>query len=126
VKFTVPSSVHGVDVSGVQLEFKDGLVVNATAETGQDFLLKSLETDAGAKRLGELGIGTNYGIQRGIKEILFDEKIGGTVHLALGSSYPETLGTNESALHWDLILDMRGGGRISLDGEVFQENGRFV
>ena len=108
------------------LEFKDGLVVNASAETGQDYLLKSLETDAGAKRLGELGIGTNYGIQRGIKEILFDEKIGGTVHLALGSSYPETLGTNESALHWDLILDMRGGGRISLDGEVFQENGKFV
>jgi aminopeptidase len=126
VKFTVPSSVHGHDVSGVQLEFKDGLVVNASSDTGQNYLLKSLETDAGAKRLGELGIGTNYGIQRGIKEILFDEKIGGTVHLALGSSYPETLGTNESALHWDLILDVRGGGRISLDGEVFQENGKFV
>jgi aminopeptidase len=126
VKFTVPSSVHGHDVSGVQLEFKDGLVVKATADTGRDYLLKSLETDAGAKRLGELGIGTNYGIGRGIKEILFDEKIGGTVHLALGSSYPETLGTNQSALHWDLILDMRGGGRITLDGEVFQENGQFV
>jgi aminopeptidase len=113
-------------VSGVRLEFKDGVVVNASAEEGEGYLRQALETDAGARRLGEIGIGTNAGIQRGTRNILFDEKIGGTAHLAIGSSYKECGGLNESALHWDLIMDLRGGGRISLDGEVFQENGRFV
>jgi aminopeptidase len=126
VRFTLPSNVSGNDVSGVTLEVRDGLVVQAQAETGDAFLQKALETDAGARRFGEIGIGTNFGIQRGTKNILFDEKIGGTAHMALGASYPETGGRNESALHWDLILDLRHGGRVTLDGEVFQENGKFV
>ena len=129
VHFTIPSMVNGIEVSGVKLEFKSGKVISASAEKADAYLQRALETDEGSRFLGELGIGTNYGIQRPIKNILFDEKIGGTVHLALGNSYPETLGTNKSALHWDLILDMRslaGGGRILLDGEVFSENGKFV
>ena len=87
---------------------------------------RALSTDDGARRLGELGIGTNYGIDRAIGTILFDEKLGGTVHVALGRSYPETGGRNQSALHWDLICDLRRGGRITADGEVVQEDGRFV
>jgi aminopeptidase len=129
VFFTIPSMVTGVEVSNVRLEFKNGKVIAASAEKGDAYLQRALETDEGSRFLGELGIGTNFGIQRPIKNILFDEKIGGTVHLALGNSYPETLGTNQSALHWDLILDMRppaGGGRILLDGEVFAENGKFL
>ncbi|MDQ3632873.1 MAG: aminopeptidase [Actinomycetota bacterium] len=126
VRFTLPSSPAGVEVRGVELELRDGEVVSATAEAGQEYLERALATDAGARRLGELGIGTNYGIDRPTGTILFDEKMGGTVHLALGRSYPETGGTNESALHWDLICDLRAGGRITVDGEVLQEDGRFA
>jgi aminopeptidase len=109
----------------VELEFRDGEVVSASAEHGEEYLRRALATDDGARRLGELGIGTNYGIDRAIGAILFDEKIGGTVHVALGRSYPETGGTNMSVVHWDLICDLRQGGRISADGEVIQEDGRF-
>ncbi len=126
VRFTLPSSPAGVEVRGVELELRDGEVVSATAEAGQEYLEHALATDAGARRLGELGIGTNYGIDRPTGTILLDEKMGGTVHLALGRSYAETGGTNESALHWDLICDLRAGGRITVDGEVLQEDGRFV
>ena len=96
------------------------------ADTGEEHLQAALATDDGARRLGELGIGTNFGIQRPIGAILFDEKIGGTVHLALGRSYPETGGRNDSALHWDLICDLRDGGHLSADGEPLLVNGRFV
>ncbi|MCL6569909.1 MAG: aminopeptidase, partial [Meiothermus silvanus] len=96
------------------------------AERGEEYLHSMLETDPGAKFLGELGIGTNFGIDRPTGIVLFDEKIGGSVHLALGNSYPETGGTNNSAVHWDLVLDLRAGGRIWADGEVLQENGQFV
>jgi len=126
ITFGVPSSVRGVEVENVRLTFKGGQVVEAGAEKGDDFLQAQLQTDAGARSLGELGIGTNDNIQRPTKSILFDEKMGGTVHLALGQSYRETGGVNESAIHWDLICDLRGGGVIYLDGEPFQENGRFV
>jgi aminopeptidase len=115
-----------VQVSGVELELRDGEVVSARADEGDEYLQRALETDAGARRLGELGIGTNFGIDRPIGAILFDEKIGGTVHLALGRSYPETGGTNVSALHWDLICDLRRGGRLLADGEVVQQDGRFA
>src|SRR3954454_3715060 len=125
IRFTVPSSPAGVEVGGVELTFRDGEVVEATAERGEAYLRQALATDAGAKRLGELGIGTNYGIDRAIGAILFDEKLGGTVHLALGRSYPETGGKNVSAVHWDLICDLRAGGRLTADGEVVQEDGRF-
>jgi len=125
IRFTVPSSPAGVEVAGVELTFKDGVVVEATAERGEGYLRQALATDEGAKRLGELGVGTNYGIDRPIGAILFDEKIGGTVHLALGRSYPETGGKNVSALHWDLILDLREGGRLWADDDLVQQDGRF-
>jgi aminopeptidase len=125
VRFTVRSSPSGVDVDGVELAFRGGEVVQAHAEVGDDYLQRALQTDDGARYLGELGIGTNFGIDRPTGTILFDEKIGGTVHLALGRSYPETGGRNRSALHWDLICDLRAGGRLSADGEVLMEDGRF-
>jgi aminopeptidase len=126
IRFTVPSSPAGVDVRGVELELRDGEVLAASAEHGEEYLRRALDTDDGARRLGELGIGTNYGIDRAVGAILFDEKIGGTVHVALGRSYPETGGTNVSALHWDLICDLRQGGRITADGVTIQEDGRFT
>ena len=125
VRFDVPSSPAGVHVQGVELVFRDGEVVEARADQGDEHLQRALATDDGARRLGELGIGTNFGIDRPVGTILFDEKIGGTVHLALGRSYPETGGRNVSALHWDLICDLRRGGRLSADGEVIQEDGSF-
>src|SRR3954447_2635901 len=126
IRFTVPSSPAGVDVAGVELAFSDGEVVDARAERGADYLRQALATDEGAKRLGEAGIGTNYGIDRPTGAILFDEKIGGTVHLALGRSYPETGGKNASAVHWDLICDLREGGRLTADGDVLMLDGRFA
>jgi aminopeptidase len=125
IRFTVPSSPRGVAVEDVELTFRNGEVVAARAERGEDYLRQTLATDPGARRLGEIGIGTNRGIDRPIGAILFDEKIGGTVHLALGRSYPETGGVNASAVHWDLICDLREGGRLSADGAVVQEGGSF-
>ena len=126
VHFTVRSSPAGIDVDGVELSFRDGEVVEARAAVGDGHLQSALATDAGARRLGEIGIGTNFGIDRPTGTILFDEKIGGTVHLALGRSYPETGGRNRSAVHWDLICDLRAGGRLSADGVAVLEDGRFV
>jgi len=126
IRFDIPSGPPGVDVRGVELTFRDGVVVEASAEQGEDYLRAALDTDEGSRRLGELGIGTNFGIDRPVGAILFDEKIGGTVHLAIGRSYPETGGKNVSAMHWDLIRDLRGGGLITADGAVVQEGGRFV
>jgi aminopeptidase len=126
VVFDLPSSLGGALVTGVRLRFEAGVVVEAAAEQGEDLLLAQLDADAGARRLGEVGIGTNTKIQRPILHTLFDEKIGGTLHLALGRSYAETGGTNQSSIHWDLITDLRRGGRIELDGEPFQVDGRFV
>jgi aminopeptidase len=125
IRFTIPSSPRGVEVAGIELELRAGRVVDARAERGHEYLLATLDTDPGARYLGEIGIGTNTGIDRPIGAILFDEKIGGTVHLAVGRSYPETGGTNESAVHWDMICDLRRGGRLTADGEVIQEDGRF-
>ena len=125
VRFTVRSAPAGIDVDGVELELRDGEVVSARAAVGDDYLQRALATDDGSRLLGEIGIGTNFGITSPTGTILFDEKIGGTVHLALGRSYPETGGKNRSALHWDLICDLRAGGRLTADGEVVQENGRF-
>ena len=105
------------------LEFRDGEVVSAHADQGEEYLTAALATDAGARFLGELGIGTNAGIDRATGHILLDEKIAGTVHLALGRSYPETGGTNQSALHWDLVCDLRGGGRLSADGAPVVQDG---
>jgi aminopeptidase len=118
IRFAIPTSPRGGgEVAGVELTFRAGEVVDARAERGEDVLRSALDTDAGARRLGEIGIGTNTGIDRAISNTLLDEKLGGTVHLAIGRSYPETGGTNESAVHWDLICDLRDGGRLSADGE---------
>ena len=126
VRFTVPSSPRGVEVADIELEFREGRVVSARAGRGEAYLKATLATDDGASRLGEIGIGTNFGIDRAVGAILFDEKIGGTVHLAVGRSYPESGGTNESAVHWDMICDLRRGGRLSADGEVIQADGEFT
>jgi aminopeptidase len=126
VTFHLPATIGGREVAGVRLRFDSGKVVDASAERGEEFLVKLLDTDAGARRLGELGIGTNYAIDRGTREVLLDEKIGGTVHMAVGKSYPESGGTNDSAVHTDLVCDLRLGGKILVDGEDFQVDGRFV
>jgi aminopeptidase len=125
VSFSFPASYGGRTVSGVKLRFQDGKVVDATAAQGEAFLIEMLDTDEGARRLGEIGIGTNYGIATGTKEILLDEKIGGTVHLAVGMSYPETGGTNSSAVHWDMVCDLRSGGALTVDGVELQRDGQF-
>ncbi len=123
LKCGFPVCRGGRELVGIALEFEEGKVVAASAEEGEEYLLSMLDLDEGARRLGEIGIGLNFGIDRFTGSILYDEKIGGTVHLALGQSYPETGGTNESALHWDLILDLRTEGRISADGKIVMEKG---
>lgn len=126
ISFTIPTGPAGSIVTGVRLTFRDGEVVEASAQRGDERLQAALQTDPGARRLGELGIGTNAGIDRPTGGILLDEKMAGTVHLALGRSYPETGGVNASALHWDLICDLRSGGRLTADGEPVVIDGRLV
>jgi aminopeptidase len=126
VSFTYPAIFKGRSVEGIRLEFEGGRVVDASATKNEDFLIRTLDTDEGARVVGELGIGTNYGIDRFSGEILLDEKIGGTIHLALGESYPESGGVNRSAIHWDMVCDLRKGGRITADGDLLQENGKLV
>jgi len=126
VRFTYPAYYRGNEVKGVELEFRDGLVVNARAATNEEFLIATLDTDPGARRLGEFAIGTNWDIQQFTGAILFDEKIGGTVHMAVGQGYAETGSVNESSVHWDMICDMRNGGEIIVDGELFYRDGQFM
>jgi aminopeptidase len=126
IAFSFPASYGGRTVSGVRLRFEAGKVVDASAEQGEEFLIEMLDTDEGARRLGEIGIGTNYGIATGTKEILLDEKIGGTVHMAVGMSYPETGGANNSAVHWDMVCDLRPGGALVVDGTELQRDGQFL
>jgi aminopeptidase len=126
IRFTIASSPRGVEVTGAELQFERGEVVAARAASGVEYLEAALGTDPGARFLGELGIGTNSGIDRPTGSILLDEKMAGTVHLALGRSYPETGGCNDSALHWDLICDLRDGGRLTVDGEPLYEHGMLV
>ena len=124
VEFDYPAIWSGVEVDGVKIVFKRGVVVEAKARRGEEFLKKMLETDEGAKRLGEIAFGLNYNINRFTKEILFDEKIGGTIHMALGAAYPETGGKNVSAIHWDMIKDMHRH-KVYADGDLVYENGYF-
>ena len=126
IKYDFPVCHAGREIEGIHLVFRKGKVVEASADKNKKFLLAMLDMDPGARRLGELGIGTNYGIQKFIKNILFDEKIGGTIHLALGQSYEETGGKNKSALHWDMIKDLRKGGALYVDGRLFQKDGKFI
>jgi aminopeptidase len=126
VRFTYPAIYGGREVSGVELRFEEGQVVEASAQKNEKFLQSVLEIDERARYLGEFAIGTNKAIDRFTKSILYDEKIGGTVHMALGSGYPETGSKNESSIHWDMICDMRDGGQIWVDDELFFEGGRFL
>ncbi len=126
IYYDTPAIYLGKEVLGIRLKFKAGRVVDASAEKNEAFLHAMLSTDKGARYLGELGIGFNYGIKKFSKDILFDEKIGGTVHLALGRSYESSGGKNISAIHWDLIKDLRHGGVIYLDERPIQKNGRFL
>ena len=121
-----PPLYAGREITNIRFRFEGGRVVEATAGSNEDFLLETLDTDEGARRLGELGIGCNPGITRYMKNTLFDEKINGTVHLAVGRGFPELGGTNVSAIHWDIVKDVREEGRIELDGEVVQENGEWA
>jgi aminopeptidase len=126
VYFSYPAIYHGREVAGVRLWFEKGQVVEAKAEKNQEYLLKTIATDEGAKRVGEFAIGTNEGIKRFTREILFDEKIGGSFHMALGSGYPETGSKNESAIHWDMVCDLRDGGEIWVDDTLVYKNGEFI
>jgi len=126
VYFSYPAIEAGHEVTGIRLWFKEGKVVKATAEKNEEFLLKTLDTDVGSRYLGEFAIGTNDGITQFTREILFDEKIGGSFHMALGAGYPETGAKNESAIHWDMVCDLRNGGEIWVDGRILYKNGKFV
>jgi aminopeptidase len=126
VRFTYPAIHQGREVEGVELRFENGRVTHATARKNEEFLLSVLDTDPGARYLGEFAIGTNHGISRFTRSILFDEKIGGTIHMAVGAGYPDSGSKNQSAVHWDMICDMRDGGQIWVDGELFYDSGQFV
>jgi len=125
VRFTYPAIVSGREISGVELRFENGKVIQASAEKNEEFLHSALESDEGARYLGEFAIGTNFGINRFTKNILYDEKIGGTIHMALGAGYPETGSKNKSSIHWDMICEMRDGGQIWVDDELFYDTGEF-
>ena len=125
IRFDVPAVFSGKAVEGIELEFKAGKVISARAERGDEMLQSALATDAGSRSLGEFAFGLNYGITRATKNILFDEKIGGTIHMAVGAGYPETGSRNRSAIHWDMIKDMKEG-RVYADGKLVYEGGRFV
>jgi len=125
IRFTYPAVTRGREVDGIELRFEKGKVVHATAEKNQDFMLSLLDIDEGARYLGEFAMGTNKMINRFIKNILYDEKIGGTIHLAVGSGFREVGGQNKSAIHWDMICDMRDGGTIHIDDELIYESGEF-
>jgi len=125
VRFKYPAIYMGQEISDIELWFENGKVVKERANKNQELLTSTLDTDEGARYLGEWGIGTNYGITQFTKSILFDEKIGGTIHLAVGASYPKTDGKNESALHWDMLCDM-AESEITIDGDLFYKNGKPV
>ncbi|MCB9452027.1 MAG: aminopeptidase [Anaerolineaceae bacterium] len=126
IRYSYPSIVGGRAVKGIELRFENGKVVEAHAEENDELLQAQLDTDAGSRYLGEFAIGTNFGINRFTGSILFDEKIGGTIHTAIGTGYPETGSKNRSAVHWDMICDMRQDSTIHVDGELFYQNGAFV
>lgn len=126
VRFSFPAVHNGHEVEGVELVFENGRVKSATATKNQDFLRAMIAQDAGSSTVGEIAIGTNFQIKTCTKNTLFDEKVGGTFHLALGAGYPETGNANESGLHWDMVCDLREGGTISADGEVFMKDGLFL
>lgn len=126
IRFSLPGSYDGHPVDDIRLRFEHGRVIEAHAASGEDFLLKMLDIDDGARRIGEFAFGTNYGVREATRNTLYDEKIGGTLHMALGRSYPESGGLNVSALHWDMVCDARGQGEVWVDGELFLKDGQYI
>lgn len=126
IRFSFPAIHAGREVEDIRLTFKAGKVVEARAARGEELLKSLIAVDEGASRLGEIGIGTNFGIDRFTRNMLFDEKIGGTIHLALGAGYPETGSTNVSGIHWDMLCDLRNGGEIYGDGQLIYREGKFL
>ncbi len=126
IRFTFPGIYMGKEVEDITLVFKKGKVVEAKAKKGEDLLKQLIGVDEGAKHLGEVAIGTNHGIKKFTKNILFDEKLGGTIHMAIGSAFPETGSKNQSAIHWDMIKDMKKNAEIIADGQTIYKNGKFV
>ncbi len=126
IRFSFPGIYGGREIEDIQLTFERGKVIKAVATKGEELLEQLLKTDKGARYVGEIAAGTNYNIQKFTKHMLFDEKIGGTVHLAIGRSIPESLGKNQSAIHWDMLCDMKKGGEIYADGELVYKDGKFL
>lgn len=126
VNYTFPAIYRGVEVEGIRLKFKDGRVVEASAAKNEDYLIKMLDQDEGARVMGEIALGTNYQLKGFTRNTFFDEKIGGTFHAAVGAGYPESGNTNQSGLHWDMVCELRQGGTVHADGELVQKDGRFV
>ncbi|MBN1168838.1 aminopeptidase [Candidatus Woesebacteria bacterium] len=126
VTYSFPAIFMGREFSKVRLEFEKGKVVRARSDKNEKDLNNILDMDKGARFIGELGLGNNYKINKFVKNILFDEKIGGTIHIALGRGYPKTLSKNNSALHWDMIKDLRSGGELYFDNKLVQKNGNWL
>ncbi|HEX9029698.1 MAG TPA: aminopeptidase [Anaerolineales bacterium] len=126
VRYTYPAIYQGRIVEGIELKFENGAVVHASAQKNEEFLLQMLNSDPGARYLGEFAIGTNYNVDRFTRSILFDEKIGGSFHMAVGAGYPETGSHNRSIIHWDMICDLRQDSEIRVDGELVYRNGKFT
>jgi aminopeptidase len=126
IYFEFPGVYFGERIPGIKLEFSKGVVVTASADANQELLDELIQMDEGSNRIGEFGVGINFGIQRFVSDILYDEKIGGTIHIALGRAYAECGGVNQSALHWDIIKDLREQGEIYLDGRKIFENGKYL
>ena len=126
IRFALPGGYDGHPVDDIRLRFERGRVVEAHAASGEDFLLNMLAIDEGARRIGEFAFGTNYGVREATRNTLFDEKIGGTLHMALGRSYPESGGLNVSSLHWDMVCDLRKQGEVWVDSELFLKDGQYI
>ncbi len=126
IRFSFPGIYSGKEIEDIRLEFKNGKVINASAAKGEELLHSLLDTDEGSRFVGEIAVGCNEGIKEFSHNMLFDEKIGGTIHLALGRSYPETGGENHSTIHWDMLCDMKDGGEIYADGELIYRDGKFI
>jgi aminopeptidase len=126
IRFSFPVVTSGREIQDIRLKFDNGKVVDASAARDEEYLIETLDSDEGARFLGEFAFGTNFNITRFTKNILLDEKIGGTVHMALGAGYPDSGSQNRSAIHWDMICDLRGGGSVTVDGQPFLQDGRFV
>ena len=126
VRFSFPVVTNGREVQDIRLRFENGKVVDASAAREERYLIQTLDSDPGARFLGEFAFGTNFNITRFTKNILLDEKIGGTIHMALGAGYPDSGSTNHSAIHWDMICDLRGGGTVTVDGQTFLKDGVFM